>query len=80
MEPLGATRAAAASLVVGTTSVTCTGTAAVNGLKTGAAILASKAPTTFTQTMVGGGLQAVGFGVLVAGIELNKTVVNRVQR
>ncbi len=59
-----------------TNSVTCTGTAAVNGPKTGAAILASVAPTTFTQTMHGTGLQAFGFGVLVAGVELNTTIVN----
>jgi uncharacterized repeat protein (TIGR01451 family) len=61
---------------VGTTSVTCTGSAAVNGIKTGSAIVASTAPTTFTQTMHGTGLQAFGFGVLVAGVELSKTVVN----
>jgi uncharacterized repeat protein (TIGR01451 family) len=61
---------------VGTTSVTCTGSAAVSGVKTGAAILASLAPTTFTQTMHGGGLQAFGFGVLVAGVEVTTNIVN----
>lgn len=58
-----------------TTTVTCTGSASVSGAKTGTAIVASLAPTTFIQTMHGSGLQAFGFGVLVAGVELNKTVV-----
>ena len=61
---------------VDTNTVTCIGSAAVNGPKTGAAILASIAPTTFTQTMHGTGLQAFGFGILVAGVELNTTIVN----
>jgi uncharacterized repeat protein (TIGR01451 family) len=58
---------------VGTNTVTCIGSA--TGTKTGAAILASIAPTTFTQQMKGSGLEAFGFGVLVSGVELNKTVV-----
>ncbi len=58
-------------------------TALCNGLqsgatKTGTAILYSQDPTTFTQTMVGGGLQAVGFGVMVSGVQLKKAVVNPV--
>jgi len=58
---------------VGTTTVTCTGASV--GTKTGAAILASKAPTTFSQSMTGGGLQAFSFGVLLSSVQLNKTVV-----
>ncbi len=46
--------------------------------KTGTAILYSQDPTTFDQTMVGGGLQAVAFGVMVSGIQLKKAVVNPV--
>ncbi|HTW19681.1 MAG TPA: hypothetical protein VME70_05635, partial [Mycobacteriales bacterium] len=59
---------------VGTTSVTCIGKS--TGNKTGAPILASDAPSTFSQVMVGGGLEGVAFGVLVSEVELNKTVVN----
>ena len=59
---------------VGTTSVTCTGTSVGN--KTGTPILASDAPTTFTQSMTGSGLEGFAFGVLVSRLELNKTVVN----
>jgi hypothetical protein len=57
----------------GTTTVTCTGKSVGN--KTGAAILAAEAPSTFSQKMVGGGLQGVGFGVLISQLELSKTVV-----
>ena len=58
---------------VGTTTVKCTGASV--GTKTGAAILASKAPTTFSQSMTGGGLQAFSFGVLLSSVQVNKTVV-----
>ncbi|HEX3823541.1 MAG TPA: hypothetical protein VHV79_03645 [Mycobacteriales bacterium] len=58
----------------GSTTVTCTGKSVGN--KTGDAILASEAPSTFSQTMVGGGLQGIGFGVLISQLEFNKTVVN----
>jgi uncharacterized repeat protein (TIGR01451 family) len=59
---------------VGTTTVTCTGVASPS--KTGTAILASHAPTSFSQTMVGYGLQGVAFGVLVSSVRIDKTVVN----
>ena len=59
---------------VGTTTVTCTGSSA-NSM-TGTAILASTAPSSFSQTMVGGGLEGVAFGVLVSSVQLSKTVVN----
>jgi uncharacterized repeat protein (TIGR01451 family) len=59
---------------VGTNTVTCTGTSVGN--KTGTAILASEAPSTFTQSMHGSGLEGFAFGVLVSRVELNKTVVN----
>jgi uncharacterized repeat protein (TIGR01451 family) len=75
LEPLG-NACSGGFTGVNTTSVLCSGSAAVNGVKTGAAILASEAPTSFVQSMKGGGLQAFAFGVLVAGVELNKTVVN----
>ena len=75
LEPLG-NACSGGFTGVGTSTVGCAGSAAVGGAKTGAAILASTAPTTFTQTMHGTGLQAFGFGVLVAGVELTKTVVN----
>ncbi|GAB3614744.1 CshA/CshB family fibrillar adhesin-related protein [Humibacter ginsengisoli] len=59
---------------VGTTTVKCTGGNA-NSM-TGTAILASTAPSSFSQTMVGGGLEGVAFGVLVSSVQLSKTVVN----
>ena len=62
----------------GTTTVKCTGGVNV-GAKNGTPILYSKDPTTFTQTMVGSGLQGVGFGVMVSGVQLKKTVVNPVK-
>ena len=58
---------------VGTTSVTCAAT--VSGHKTGTPILAAQAPSSFSQTMIGSGLQAVAFGVLVSTIQLTKNVV-----
>ena len=61
----------------GTTTVKCTGGTGV-GNKTGTTILYSKDPTTFTQTMIGGGLQGVAFGVIVSGVQLIKNVVNPV--
>lgn len=60
---------------VGTTTVTCTGSS--TGKKTGTAILAATAPSTFTQKMVGSGQQAFAFGVLVSKVQLSKAVVNR---
>ncbi|WP_285726805.1 DUF7507 domain-containing protein [Psychromicrobium xiongbiense] len=60
---------------VGTRSVTCTG--AGTDAKTGTAILAATAPTTFTQTMVGGGREGIAFGVLVSQLQINKKLVNR---
>jgi hypothetical protein len=59
---------------VGTTTVLCTGSA--TGTKTGTAILASTAPTTFSQQFKGGGLQGVAFGVLVSSVQLTTTIVN----
>ena len=61
---------------VGTTTVKCSSTQ--TSTKTGTAILAAKHPSTFSQVMVGQGLQAVAFGVLVSTVQLNKTVVSRV--
>ena len=61
---------------VGTTTVKCASTQ--TSTKTGTAILAAKHPILFRQTMVGAGLQAVGFGVLVSSIQLTKTVNGRV--
>jgi hypothetical protein len=58
----------------GTTTVTCKGTS--SGTKTGTAIVSSSSPTTFSQTMVGAGLEAFSFGVLLSSVQLNKTVVN----
>jgi prepilin-type N-terminal cleavage/methylation domain-containing protein len=57
----------------GTTSVTCSGTVTVsgttynitNGQKTGAAMVWAAAPTTMTVTMVGTGLEAISFGMLL---------------
>lgn len=59
---------------IGTTTVRCAGR--TNANKTGTAILSSEDPTSFTQRMVGGGRQAVGFGVLVSSLQLSKKVVN----
>ncbi|WP_410624939.1 CshA/CshB family fibrillar adhesin-related protein [Amycolatopsis sp. cmx-8-4] len=58
---------------VGTRTVQCPGR--VNAKKTGTAILSSDDPTSFTQRMVGGGSQAVAFGVLVSSIQVSKKVV-----
>ncbi|MDT8913237.1 LPXTG cell wall anchor domain-containing protein [Amycolatopsis sp. PS_44_ISF1] len=58
---------------IGTTTVRCVGRTSSN--KTGTAIISSDAPTSFTQRMVGGGRQAVGFGVLVSSLQLSKKVV-----
>ena len=58
------------------TSVSCT--ANVNSTKTGTPILAAEHPSVFTQTMVGSGLQAVAFGVLVSRVQVTKTVTSRV--
>jgi len=60
---------------VGTTTVACKGSSTGSGF-TGDAILASTAPSQFSQTMVGGGLEGVAFGILVSAVELDKTVVN----
>ena len=61
---------------VGTTTVKCSAT--VSSTKTGTAVLAAEHPSTFSQTMVGKGMQAVSFGVLVSTVQLNKTVVSRI--
>ena len=60
---------------LGTTQVTCAATRTVN--KTGNAIVASENPDFWTQRMVGGGVQAVAFGVLLSQLELNKRVESR---
>ena len=62
---------------VGTTTVTCTGSPSVPGNKTGAAILAATDPTRFSQHMVGKGMQAVAFGVLVSTVRVDKSVASR---
>jgi len=57
----------------GTTSITCSGSVTVNGTtynitggpKTGAAMVWAAAPTTMTVTMIGGGLEAMSFGMLL---------------
>jgi prepilin-type N-terminal cleavage/methylation domain-containing protein len=53
----------------GTTTVTCSGTVGGNnitgGQKTGAAMVWASAPKTITVTMVGAGLEAVSFGMLL---------------
>ena len=61
---------------VGTTTVKCASTQ--TSTKTGTAVLAAKHPSTFSQVMVGQGLQAVAFGVLVSTVQLNKTVASRI--
>lgn len=61
---------------VGTTTVKCAAT--VSSTKTGTAILAAENPSTFSQTMVGAGLQAVAFAILVSTVKVNKTVTGRV--
>ena len=61
---------------VGSTTVKCSAT--VSSTKTGTAILAAEDPATFSQTMVGEGLQGVAFGVLVSTVQLNKTVASRI--
>ncbi|WP_410625131.1 LPXTG cell wall anchor domain-containing protein [Amycolatopsis sp. cmx-8-4] len=58
---------------IGTRTVHCAGR--VNAKKTGTAIVSSEDPATFTQRMVGGGSQAVGFGVLVSSLQVSKKVV-----
>ncbi|MCD1573177.1 CshA/CshB family fibrillar adhesin-related protein [Agromyces mediolanus] len=60
---------------LGTTEVSCAATRTVN--KTGNAIVASENPDFWSQRMVGGGVQAVAFGVLLSQIELNKAVESR---
>jgi uncharacterized repeat protein (TIGR01451 family)/LPXTG-motif cell wall-anchored protein len=58
---------------IGTTTVRCVGR--TNANKTGTAIISAEDPTSFTQRMVGGGRQAVGFGVLVSSLQMSKKVV-----
>ncbi|WIY05747.1 hypothetical protein QRX60_18570 [Amycolatopsis mongoliensis] len=58
---------------VGTRTVRCVGRTTAN--KSGTPILSSEDPTSFTQRMVGGGRQAVGFGVLVSSLQMSKKVV-----
>jgi LPXTG-motif cell wall-anchored protein len=59
----------------GNTVATCNAGPVAN--KTGAAIMYTLDPGTFSQTMVGSGLQAVAFGVMVSGLQLNKQIVNQ---
>lgn len=61
----------------GTTTVRCAGSPTVPGNKTGAAILAATNPSTFSQHMVGKGMQAVAFGVLVSTVRVDKAVASR---
>jgi hypothetical protein len=49
----------------GTTTVTCSGGSVSVGTKTGTAMVWAPAPTTLTATMVGVGLQAITFGMLL---------------
>lgn len=58
---------------IGTRTVRCAGRTGAN--KTGTAIISAEDPTSFSQRMVGGGRQAVGFGVLVSSLQLTKKVV-----
>ncbi|UYM03932.1 DUF7507 domain-containing protein [Solicola gregarius] len=60
---------------IGTKEVTCTGQG--TSTKTGTAIVSSTNPSTFSQHMQGGGLQAVSFGVLISAVTLNKAVDGR---
>ncbi|MBM9463648.1 DUF11 domain-containing protein [Aeromicrobium sp. YIM 150415] len=60
---------------LGTREVVCSSNSVSN--KTGTPIVASQAPDTFSQRMVGGGRQAVAFGVLLSQVELNKQVDSR---
>lgn len=60
---------------LGTTTVKCTG--AGTATKTGTPIVAARHPQSFTQTMVGGGREAVAFGVLVSALQLTKEVASR---
>lgn len=58
---------------IGTTTVTCTGS---SGTPTGTAIVATREPSTFSQTMASrGGREGVAFGVLVSRVSLTKQVV-----
>lgn len=58
---------------IGTTTVTCTGNGST---PTGTAIVATREPTTFSQTMASrGGREGVAFGVLVSRVSLTKQVV-----
>jgi hypothetical protein len=75
--PLGNSCGGSLTWSNGNKTVTCTGPSNV-GNKTGTAILYSQDPTTFSQSMVGGGLQGVAFGIIVSGVQLKKTVVNPV--
>lgn len=66
---------------VGTTTVTCVGSN--YGARDGTAIVAATAPQSFSQSMLdrvrGGGREAVAFGVLIAKLTVDKTVVGRIQ-
>lgn len=58
---------------IGTTTVTCTGN---GGTPTGTAIVATREPSTFSQTMASrGGREGVAFGVLVSRVSLTKQIV-----
>ncbi|MBW1641063.1 DUF11 domain-containing protein, partial [Microbacterium resistens] len=62
---------------VGTTQVTCSAGGHNTSPQTGGPILASENPDFWTQRMVGGGRQAVAFGVLISQVELRKQVESR---
>ena len=49
----------------GTTTVTCNGNGTTSSLKTGTAMVAAVTPTTMTVQMIGTGLQAMAFGLLL---------------
>ncbi|HEX3827692.1 MAG TPA: DUF11 domain-containing protein [Sporichthyaceae bacterium] len=61
----------------GTTQVSCGYPATGNGPNEGNPILEAIAPTTVSATLITTGGEAVAFGVLVAKVELEKTVANR---
>lgn len=48
------------------TSVKCSGSSAVNGLKTGTAMVEAQGPSTWVTSMNGAGLEAMAFGLLLS--------------
>lgn len=61
---------------IGGLQVTCSAASSA-GRKTGTPIVASKSPSEFSQQMIGGGRQAIAFGVMISQVELNKSVASR---